>query len=154
MCMGSGFQEPSRKFLPGSIPARVWVKVFPNKVEIFDSEYSRARRGCSHFHFGNLLATMQPARVWVKGTDSRTIAQAFEKAHKHVLDAIDKLVAENSATKKMFYEASREYREQNFRYYLMNRDGFSLLVMGCPLNKKAVAAQAASNGRIFLLGPY
>jgi len=30
----------------------------------------------------------------------------------------------------MFYEDSREYRGQQFRYFVMNRDGFSLLVMG------------------------
>lgn len=63
-------------------------------------------------------------------TDSRSVAEHFEKQHKHVLEAIDNLVAENSATKNMFYETSREYRGQSFRYFLMNRDGFSLLVMG------------------------
>lgn len=63
-------------------------------------------------------------------TDSRSVAEHFEKQHKHVLEAIDNLVAENSATKNMFCETSREYRGQSFRYFLMNRDGFSLLVMG------------------------
>jgi len=63
-------------------------------------------------------------------TDSRNVAEHFEKEHKNVLRAIDDLVAQNSATKNMFYETSREYRGQSFRYFLMNRDGFSLLVMG------------------------
>ena len=63
-------------------------------------------------------------------TSSRNVAEHFGKQHKHVLEAIDDLVAENSATKNMFYETSREYRGQSFRYFLMNRDGFSLLVMG------------------------
>ena len=63
-------------------------------------------------------------------TDSRSVAEHFGKAHKNVLRAIDDLVAQNSATKNMFYETSREYRGQSFRYFLMNRDGFSLLVMG------------------------
>lgn len=63
-------------------------------------------------------------------TDSRTVAEHFGKQHKHVLEAIDNLVAENSATKNMFLEQYREYRGQSFRYYLMSRDGFSLLVMG------------------------
>lgn len=63
-------------------------------------------------------------------TDSRSVAEHFEKEHKNVLRAIDDLVAQNSATKNMFYETSREYRGQSFRYFLMNRDGFSLLVMG------------------------
>lgn len=61
---------------------------------------------------------------------SRDIAEHFEKMHKNVLKIIDELVAQNQATKNMFFETSREYRGQNFRYYLMNRDGFSLLVMG------------------------
>lgn len=63
-------------------------------------------------------------------TDSRNVAEHFEKQHKHVLEAIDNLVAQNSATKSMFLEQTREYRGRDFRYYLMNRDGFSLLVMG------------------------
>lgn len=57
-------------------------------------------------------------------TDSRTVAEHFGKQHKHVLEAIDNLVAENSATKNMFLEQYREYRGQSFRYYLMSRDGF------------------------------
>lgn len=63
-------------------------------------------------------------------TDSRQVAEHFGKQHKDVLKAIDHLVAQNCATKDMFLEQTREYRGQNFRYYLMNRDGFSLLVMG------------------------
>lgn len=63
-------------------------------------------------------------------TDSRKVAEHFGKQHKDVLKAIDHLVAQNCATKDMFLEQTREYRGQNFRYYLMNRDGFSLLVMG------------------------
>lgn len=63
-------------------------------------------------------------------TDSRNVAEHFEKQHKHVLETIDNLVAQNSATKNMFLEQTREYRGRDFRYYLMNRDGFSLLVMG------------------------
>lgn len=63
-------------------------------------------------------------------TDSRSVAENFEKEHKNVLRTIDDLVAQNSATKNMFLEQTREYRGRDFRYYLMNRDGFSLLVMG------------------------
>lgn len=61
---------------------------------------------------------------------SRDVAEHFEKEHKNVLRTIDDLVAQNSATKNMFLEQTREYRGRDFRYYLMNRDGFSLLVMG------------------------
>lgn len=63
-------------------------------------------------------------------TDSRKVAKVFGKEHKNVLTAIrDILVAENQAT-KFFYETEHEYRGQKFPMYLMNRDGFSLLVMG------------------------
>lgn len=63
-------------------------------------------------------------------TTSRNVADHFEKQHKDVLKAIDNLVAQNCATKNMFLEQTREYRGQEFRYFLMNRDGFTLLVMG------------------------
>lgn len=61
---------------------------------------------------------------------SRQVAEHFGKEHKNVLASIrDILVAENSAT-KFFLESNHEYRGQKFPEYLMNRDGFSLLVMG------------------------
>ena len=61
---------------------------------------------------------------------SRQIAENFGKEHKHVLDAVKNLVAENSAAKSMFYETTYENRGKQYPMYLMNRDGFSLLVMG------------------------
>lgn len=65
-------------------------------------------------------------------TSSRNIARDFDKQHKHVLDAIDEIkgVAENSAD--LFYETTyiHEQNKQEYRQYLMNRDGFTLLVMG------------------------
>lgn len=61
---------------------------------------------------------------------SRDIAKNFGKKHGKVLRSIDDLVSQNWLTKNMFFEATREYRGQSFRYFLMNRDGFSLLVMG------------------------
>ena len=61
---------------------------------------------------------------------SKEIAEHFGKQHKHVLEIIREiLVAENSAT-KFFQETSTVYRGQQFPFYLMNRDGFSLLAMG------------------------
>ena len=63
-------------------------------------------------------------------TDSRQVAEHFEKEHKNVLASIREiLVAEKSAT-KFFMKSEREYRGQKFPMYYMNRDGFSLLVMG------------------------
>ena len=61
---------------------------------------------------------------------SRQVAENFGKEHKHVLDAVKNLVAENSAAKSMFHPATFENRGKQYPMYLMNRDGFSLLVMG------------------------
>lgn len=61
---------------------------------------------------------------------SRQVAEKFGKLHKDVLENIRNiLAAENSAT-KFYQEATHEYRGQKFPEHLMNRDGFSLLVMG------------------------
>ena len=61
---------------------------------------------------------------------SRKVAEDFGKQHKDVLENIRNiLAAENSAT-KIFYESTFENRGKQYPEYLMNRDGFSLLVMG------------------------
>ena len=62
---------------------------------------------------------------------SRRVAEHFEKRHTHVLDALKGILdsAENSA--QWFFKSS--YKDASGRTnleYLMNRDGFSLLVMG------------------------
>lgn len=63
-------------------------------------------------------------------TDSRQVADHFEKEHKTVLRSIKEiLVAQNCAT-KFFMKSEREYRGQKFPFYYMNRDGFTLLAMG------------------------
>lgn len=62
---------------------------------------------------------------------SMQVAENFEKQHKHVLDAIENIKAENSAVTPMFYETSyKAGTGKNYKMYLMNRDGFSLLAMG------------------------
>lgn len=66
-------------------------------------------------------------------TSSRNVARDFERKHKDVLEAIDRIiegVAENSAD--LFYSTTytHEQNKQQYREYLMNRDGFTLLVMG------------------------
>ena len=62
---------------------------------------------------------------------SREVAEKFSKQNKHVNETIRKLMAENSTVKSMFlettYMSDRGRREIEF---LMDRDGFSLLVMG------------------------
>lgn len=64
-------------------------------------------------------------------TNSLLVAQKFGKEHRHVLDSIRNLTAENSAVLSMFVE-STYYSSQNkeLPMYVMNRDGFTLLVMG------------------------
>lgn len=64
-------------------------------------------------------------------TTSKLVAEKFGKEHKHVLDAVRNICssAENSA---QFYE-STTYKDSTGRsneMFIMNRDGFSLLVMG------------------------
>ena len=62
---------------------------------------------------------------------SRQVAEDFEKQHKHVLEAIENIKAENSAVTKMFIESSyKAGTGKNYKEYLLTRDGFSLLVMG------------------------
>lgn len=63
-------------------------------------------------------------------TDSLNVAEHFDKQHKDVLRAVENLVAQNCAAKSMFYETTHENRGKQYPMYLMNRDGFSLLVMG------------------------
>ena len=62
-------------------------------------------------------------------TDSLVVAEAFGKEHKNVLQSIKNLVAEKSAA-KFFFISSYENRGKRYIKYYMNRDGFSLLVMG------------------------
>jgi len=63
--------------------------------------------------------------------DSLMMAGKFGKRHKNILQAIDNLVAENSAAKKMFTQAQYvDQRGKQQRKYFMDRDGFSLIAMG------------------------
>lgn len=62
---------------------------------------------------------------------SLQVAENFGKQHKHVLEAIEKIRAENLAVTEMFYETTyKTGTGKNYKMYLMTRDGFSLLVMG------------------------
>lgn len=69
-------------------------------------------------------------------TDSLLVAKMFQKRHDNVMRTIDGLVAsllknEERETQKMFVSSRRKFDDGQFhRIYLMNRDGFSLLVMG------------------------
>ena len=68
-------------------------------------------------------------------TDSRKVAAHFNKRHDHVIRDIDTLVRglpKNGDTQRMFYKTTyvNAQNGQTYPMYLMNRDGFSLLVMG------------------------
>ena len=62
-------------------------------------------------------------------TTSLKVAEVFEKDHRHVLESIRNLTAEKSAA-KFFRETSYKNRGKEDPMYEMDRDGFSLLVMG------------------------
>lgn len=59
---------------------------------------------------------------------SRQIAEHFEKQHCHVLATIENLIIENSIA-KFFHQMTYGKRGKQYKEYLMNRDGFTLLVM-------------------------
>nr|DAV81583.1 MAG TPA: regulatory protein [Caudoviricetes sp.] len=77
-----------------------------------------------------LVKIMEQNREEILTANSRDVAEHFEKDHKHVLESIRNLTAENSATKSMFIETSFESRGKFYPQYELTRDGFSLLVMG------------------------
>lgn len=65
---------------------------------------------------------------------SLQVAEKFGKRHDRVLRAIDNLLEtlpKNGEVSKMFILSKRKAADGQFhRMYFMNRDGFSLLVMG------------------------
>lgn len=64
-------------------------------------------------------------------TDSRNVADVFQKQHKHVLDSIRNIEKDVPNFRQMFFETTLpdSYgREQ--KVFFMNRDGFTLLAMG------------------------
>lgn len=63
-------------------------------------------------------------------TNSLLVAEKFGKEHRHVLDSIRNLTAENSAAKLLFIESEYDNRGKTYPMYVMNKDGFTLLVMG------------------------
>ncbi|WP_196029431.1 Rha family transcriptional regulator [Longicatena caecimuris] len=62
---------------------------------------------------------------------SLQVAEDFGKQHKNVLQTIKNMTAENSALLEMFFETTYvSSQNKELPMILMNRDGFSLLVMG------------------------
>ena len=63
-------------------------------------------------------------------TNSLLVAEKFGKEHKNILRDILNLVAQNSAAKLLFVESEYDNRGKTYPMYVMNKDGFTLLVMG------------------------
>ena len=64
-------------------------------------------------------------------TDSRKVAEVFEKEHKNVIQSIENIKAENSALTTMFFESTYTAGTgKAYKMFYINRDGLSLLVMG------------------------
>jgi len=64
-------------------------------------------------------------------TSSRNVARDFDKEHRNVIRNIERLL-KNEQAHEMFFETyyTHEQNKQVYRQFLMNRDGFTLLVMG------------------------
>ena len=66
--------------------------------------------------------------------DSRSVAEHFGKRHDHVMRDIETIIGSvpNFGETPMFFKTTyvHEQNGQTYPMYLMNRDGFSLLVMG------------------------
>ena len=62
---------------------------------------------------------------------SRQVAEDFGKRHTHVLDSIKELCSAENSAQSFFFETSyKDPSGKSNKEFLMNRDGFSLLVMG------------------------
>lgn len=78
----------------------------------------------------NLVTKKKIGKEVQATSSSKVIAEMFGKQHGHVLEAIGNLIVENSTVKSMFIESTYKARGRDFKQYTMNRDGYSLLVMG------------------------
>lgn len=66
-------------------------------------------------------------------TDSLTVAESFGKRHTHVLDRIEQILSGDSAENSAQCFKLSHYKDASGKMnkrYLMNRDGFTFLVMG------------------------
>lgn len=63
-------------------------------------------------------------------TTSRQVAKNFSKEHKVVLRSIREILVEQNCAAKFYHQTTFTNRGKQYPEYYMNRDGFSLLVMG------------------------
>lgn len=86
------------------------------------------------------MSSLAPVLAVIDGvvrTDSRDVAALFEKEHRNVLRQIDNLIEQEPSMRLLNFEQTLAKRENpeggaaiSSRAFLMNRDGFALLVMG------------------------
>ncbi len=63
-------------------------------------------------------------------TSSRKVAEHFDKQHKDVLEGIRRIIQSAEKSADWFYQSKyKDNKGRIYTEYLMNRDGFSLLVM-------------------------
>ena len=77
---------------------------------------------------------MQNSLVIIDGkkvvTDSLTVADKFEKQHKHILDKIKKLIREDEGGRLIFRPSSYvNLQNKDQKKYVMDRKSFSILCM-------------------------
>lgn len=85
----------------------------------------------SHFAKGVQLMELVEIQNNQAVVSSVQVAESFGKQHRNVLQSIENIKAENSALTDWFYKTSyKAGTGKKYPMYLMNRDGFSLLVMG------------------------
>lgn len=65
-------------------------------------------------------------------TTSKAVAEQFEKRHQHVIRAIEDLKPNLTAQfwASNFFKSEYENRGKEYPYYIMTKDGFTMLVMG------------------------
>ena len=63
-------------------------------------------------------------------TTSRIFAEIFHRQHKNVLQSIEEILVAEKLAAKYFHKTTYENRGKQYPEYLMNFDGFSILVMG------------------------
>lgn len=61
---------------------------------------------------------------------SRQVAERFHKLHKNIIRSVKEILAAQNCATKFFKETYYINRGKKYIEYLMNRDGFVLLVMG------------------------
>jgi len=92
----------------------------------------------------NQIITLDSSVISVQNnkltTNSKDVAKFFNKAHKNILQSIEKLDCSNESLTANFSAVKFQVRGRGFKSYQMTKDGFMFLVMGFT-GKKAAAVK-------------